>query len=310
MGKKLTQEEARYRAVRSARDRGLVFIGFEGGFYSKAKSKAHLSCEKHGPLSISFDKLTAGTGCRLCGHEAVRAFRTSDRGAIESKIQKVCLLRGWVFDGFDGGYIGVDGKANLMCRTHGRFSRRVQDIVNNSYGCPECVLEQVRVRNRIPEEELIDKWEENCRGKGLIFKGLDGPYVSADKTKAIVECGVHGIFSARYSNFILGGSGCPGCANYGFDNTKTAYVYALRSSDGSFIKIGISNYVGQRISKLKKATPFTFEYIGARAMPGYKARAVEIAFHKRFTSAELKGFDGATEWLLFDPLILEELKAL
>lgn len=49
-------------------------------------------------------------------------------------------------------------------------------------------------------------------------------------------------WKARPSN-ILSGSGCPSCANYGFDTTKPALLYYIKIMDGykSYYKIGITN---------------------------------------------------------------------
>ena len=286
------------------------FIGFKDGKYLRAKNYVLLECVKHGPLEITYDKIAGGTGCRKCGNEIVSSIKTTDVRVITRQIDEICLREGWHFVGFDGGvYTSVDGKAVLKCPSHGNFSRRIADLKSRNYACPVCYKENMRKRNRMPEEEAILRWEESCRIKGMVFLGLIGAYEAADTNKAKLLCPKHGIWNASYSNFVLSGSTCSSCSRVGFNYLREAFVYAL-VGDG-FIKIGVTNSPTKRLEVLRRNTPFDFEVLEVvRVKSGNKAHTIERHFHKKYETAGLSGFDGCTEWLRFDPEILEELRAI
>lgn len=76
-------------------------------------------------------------------------------------------------------------------------------------------------------------------------------------------------------------------------------MYVLRSECGTFVKVGISNSSERRIAKLRKSTPFDFCVIEKLCSDGEEARCRERYFKKTHRSAMFRGFDGATEWLMW-----------
>jgi hypothetical protein len=70
---------------------------------------------------------------------------------------------------------------------------------------------------------------------------------------------------------------------------------------GSFVKVGITNNINDRISYLRLKTPFDFDVVEyAHFSKGSDALALESKLHKIMNSAGLSGFNGCTEWFLFD----------
>lgn len=70
---------------------------------------------------------------------------------------------------------------------------------------------------------------------------------------------------------------------------------------GSFVKVGITNNINDRISYLRLKTPFDFDVVEyVRFGKGSDAVSLEAKLHKTMNSAGLSGFNGCTEWFLFD----------
>ncbi|UVX30154.1 endonuclease [Klebsiella phage VLCpiS13c] len=103
----------------------------------------------------------------------------------------------------------------------------------------------------------------------------------------------------------LAGKGCSGCARYGFDYKMDGFVYFLMG-DG-VIKVGITNDIRQRISRLSRRTPFEFSLIAKIKTAGEEAAKIEKYYHRKYESAGLSGFDGATEWLEYSPELMNEI---
>ena len=61
--------------------------------------------------------------------------------------------------------------------------------------------------------------------------------------------------------------------------------------------------------KLAKNTPFKFSLIEQASGDGAKIAELERYFHDKYESAGLSGFDGATEWLICTPELMQELRS-
>lgn len=147
-----------------------------------------------------------------------------------------------------------------------------------------------------------------AESEGYSFVGWDGEY-SNPKSRAIFNCPDHGNFKLRYDSFLYAGTRCTGCFGAsGFQRDKLSFLYALKSECGAYIKVGISNRPEQRHKGLARSTPFEFEPIGIYQMDGTDALNLETMTHRKFMSAGFTGFDGATEWLRYDPEIIEYIQ--
>ena len=62
--------------------------------------------------------------------------------------------------------------------------------------------------------------------------------------------------------------------------------------------------------RLKKVTPFRFSVVARLESHGDKVREYERMLHKAFQTAGMSGFDGSTEWMVFDQGILDIMHAL
>ena len=97
------------------------------------------------------------------------------------------------------------------------------------------------------------------------------------------------------------GRGCAGCAVYGFNPEKDAYLYLLRDDVRGYQQIGITNSPDSRLSTHRKNGWEVLEVLGPGN--GYSIRDLENSLKtflrsraKRFTRSENPGvFDGFTE---------------
>lgn len=69
--------------------------------------------------------------------------------------------------------------------------------------------------------------------------------------------------------------------------------------------------MSRRVRELEKGTPFDFELCEAVPfLDGGDAQRFEKHILSEFRSACFRDFDGATEWLIFNPTVLEYFRQL
>lgn len=271
------------------------FISFHGEF-KNSKSRANVECLKCGlRWDACIHYLAAGiSGCRACAKKR--------RWTAEERIEQINSTGRAEFVSWFGNYSGCDSKANLRCAKDGlEWVASVGNVVNHGSGCPSCG----GVR-RYTDAEIIEKINST---ENIEFISWQCGYKNQN-SKANVRCKKDGFeWKASVNNLTMNKRGCPACARTGYDPSKTAYLYALRSDCGSYIKIGITNKPKQRHSQLLRSTPFTFSRIGIICGDGVDIASIERKLLSDNESASLKGFNGCTEWLkVTDRLMIEMMK--
>ena len=201
------------------------------------------------------------------------------------------------------GAIKAMSRVIVRCNTDGfEWDSSVNNLVNHGRGCPQCSgnrrwtgKERIEQINNIKNIEFIS-WVDGYRKYN---------------SKANIRCKVDWFeWSASVSSIVNNGTGCPKCANGGYDPSKIGYLYSLRSECGKYVKVGISNNPKRRQKRLEKRTPFKFHVIERISGDGAKIAALEKYFHNKYERARFAGFDGCTEWLICTPQLLEELREL
>lgn len=173
--------------------------------------------------------------------------------------------------GFDVvGYVDefTDCTTKIRCRCiHDgcEWSPRLDNIVNNNHGCPECGQNKKKKEFLLPQEKVVDKCTDMCTTFGYEFQGfLDGKYIGAAKTTVLYKCPVHGNRQISYRSFVDNGHGCIECWKerqksmfggfYGLylDRLKEQdLLYVLSFNNGDFIKVGRTFNLADRLTKLK-----------------------------------------------------------
>jgi hypothetical protein len=112
------------------------------------------------------------------------------------------------------------------------------------------------------------------------------------------------------------GTGCPSCANYGFDPNQKGYIYFLIHTIWEMYQIGITNFPDERLKSHKRNG---FELLEIRGpMDGHAAREIETAIlrYLKNQKADLSPehvagkFDGYSESWTIDSYKVNNLKEL
>lgn len=300
----LEQHAIRIKRLLSGTNYKLVGVSDSG---ESKKRTARFSCPDHGEWECTIDTIMRmKVGCKKCYHSRITETNTKPKDEAIEDAQGIADKKGHRIISIIGRYTGITSKARFSCEKHGEFSAQLGRYIYGSLGCKGCMAEKPRKQIDMKEHEKLEQIKSECLARGIKFSGWNGEFAGA-RSKASLECTQHGEFISRFDHFVRG-SGCPSCAKYGFQITQQAFVYAISSDCGAYLKVGITNNLERRTSQLARRTPFGLRLIDAVSMPGDAALSIEGECHRRFMSAGFKGFDGATEWLRNDPEIIEYIK--
>lgn len=288
MPAKIPQE---VREAQLSRLPGKTFIRWVGE-YSGHKSRVVMRCcNGHEWEANSSVLINEGTGCPRCFGNG--------KYSKEHREMQLMGLKNKTFIRWVDGYRNVHSKALVRCSAGHEWEAMACNLLRGDW-CPECSK-----KKHVPEAKRIDQINSV---PGIRFVRWEFDYKNAF-SKAILRCDNGHEWASAVAHTVNGGKGCPSCAKTGFDYSKPASVYFLISDSGGYIKVGISNAIKRRLYELSRGTPFGFKAIGIIRTSGHDAIDLEKTIHHSFESAGLRGFDGATEWLKYDPLIIDVLRA-
>lgn len=220
------------------------------------------------------------------------------------------------FLGWDGEFNGSVSRCIMKCRVDGTEWTASINNLTRGRGCPTCgkvrIGEAVSIRIKSGSHKPREKKDpaeyvvvvERAAAGRYEFVGWDGEF-SGRASRVVARCLVDGHEWSSSLNNLLLGRGCPRCCKRGFDITQPATLYALRSTCGSMVKVGITNDPCRRLRELKKATPFEWDCIELATLKnGYLIAQAEREIHAMTTQATfLEPFKGYTEWRLWDERI-------
>lgn len=277
---------------------GKSFLHWVDG-YTNGNSKALMRCDNGHEWAAAADRLiNVGTGCPKCVVSAITSPESVRRAEL-SALGGIRFIR-WV-----GEYKNCRSKAELQCEVCSHiWTPNVSNVLHHKKGCPAC-SGNIRASQASREAAI-----QSLAGIEFV-RWETGHYLNV-RSRAVVKClQCLYVWSAAFSNLFHHKKGCPCCASRGYDPSKPGALYALRSDCGRHIKIGISNVYSRRLRQLQLATPFAFEPIHVfRSDDGQSISDLETEFHRNFQASGFSGFDGATEWLRFDPNIPALMKIL
>lgn len=284
-------------ARKSLQDRIQVFQSVHKGRYDyslvtddiKWDSRITVVCPDHGEWVTIVNNHQRGAGCPVCA--GVAPVSTKDR------IAAARIIHGDKYDYTQWpNKVTASTRVVSVCPVHGEWEHTIASHVNHEAGCPHCAGNATRDFAKFVKQATE------------IHKGVYGyryqENVGNNDTVTIC-CSVHGDFQQTVTNHIAG-KGCCKCAEYGFKRGKRGTLYLLRSSDGKYAKVGITNNKTSRLRQLKNNTPFEWSIVKHVSMDdGDLIFHLEKMFHSFFESANMKGFDGHTEWLVWNDDILK-----
>lgn len=264
----------------------VMFVRWDGT-YRNSHSKAVCRCLIDGcEWSSKVTNLIHGKqGCPRCAGN--QSLTSSDVISAIAELQHV------TFVGWDGEYKNTKSKVIVMCNIDGfKWSVSVTSLLRSGKGCPQCSN-----RRRWTADERIAQINDI---DNVTFVCWDGEYTDSH-SKALCRCESGHEWLASVTSLLDNGSGCPSCADYGYNPDKPATLYALRSECGKMVKIGISNNYEHRHAILKRKTPFQFECVELCHGDGSLIATLEKVLHDLMTPIKFeRQFDGSTEWREWD----------
>lgn len=284
--RKLTTQDfiVRARAVHGDR------YGYDFSVYRGNHTKLMIHCPEHGIFEQTpGNHVNIKQGCPCCSG--------NKKHTNESFITRAREVHGEQYDYSLVDYVSAHQKIVIRCPTHGMFEQKPGNHLRGN-GCPSCA------DKKMTTEEFIQKAKQI---HGDSYRYAFSVYQSTHE-KVMIHCPEHGDFEQSPSNH-LRGNGCPSCMSCGFDRTKPASLYVLRSECGQYMKIGITNKPEQRHSQLSRATPFSFKRIEMVEGNGEFISNLEKQLLAKYQPAEFTElFDGSTEWRLWDSEIVNQIK--
>lgn len=267
--------------------------------YKNIHTPIEIVCKKHGSFIQSPNSHIKGHGCIEC---AGVKLKTTEQFIVEAK-----KTHGDLYDYSETVYKGNKNKLTIICSSHGEFSQ-LPNAHLKGHGCEKCSIEYIALHQTKTNEEFI---QQAKKVHGLKYDYSETEYLSARDLVKII-CNEHGVFE-QVPDSHLRGSGCPGCAEYGFNTDSPAILYYLKISHDNklYYKIGITNNTVTsrfRLDALNKI----LDYIEISYEKGKDALLIEqliLRKYSKFTNPNktiLK--DGNTEIFSVDVLGFEKLK--
>lgn len=288
MGKKLTTQEF----IEKARAKHGDTFKYDKTCYQGAFGKVTITCRVHGDFTQVAGEHVRGSGCAKCVHDSM--FLNTEDFVFRS-----VGIHGGKYDYSQTEYVNNMSKVKIVCPEHGVFEQIPASHLRGN-GCDMCGGSAT-----FTTEDFVRKSREK-HGDAYDYSRVT--YINAH-TKVDIVCHKHGVFKQE-ANSHMRGIGCPSCSTGGFNPDKPAFVYFLLDTEThSRVKIGVSNSPDRRLQELKSRTPFTLERIDLFETPSEITLQIEALCHYHMESANLKGFDGATEWFKFDGGKLEALRS-
>lgn len=256
--------------------------------YINNKTPVIVGCKIHGWFEQTPNNHLRSNGCSRCRYE-LNASR--DRNSSETFIGSARKIHGDTYDYSLVNYVSAHSKVTIGCKLHGWFEQTPNSHAGKGRGCPKCAPKSISDALKLSTPEFIEKSRQIHNDT---YDYTDTVYTDS-RTPVSIRCINHGCFIQNPRDH-LSGCGCPSCSSSGFTVHRQGFLYILESSD--YVKIGITHNMKNRISKLKSATPFSFKLIRWFASDGETVRFLEKQIHKMLNSANLKGFDGSSEWFM------------
>lgn len=301
--RKISQSDREVQINNVLRYTQFTFVNWPDGFENN-KSRVTINCPTHGDWSTSFNNVIAGRRCAKCSTDS----RVMSIEEVTIKITEN-LKQGQTLIGAVEKYKSNQSKFKVMCSIHGEWMASALHLIHSGSGCRQCAFENNAKRNRTPEHIIVSKLNNYQFKSGWSFAGFVDEYKNS-RSKVYMNCVNHGQWETDINTVLTNKSGCSSCAKNGYDQKIPATLYILRSTCGLYFKAGISNNVERRITELRRTTPFDFEPIAKINHGGDIILRLERAFHSSFESAQMKGFEGCTEWFKWDHRVVEWVRLL
>lgn len=261
-------------------NRGITMMGE----YSNSKTKTMFMCCNNHTWSAQPSMVLFGNGCPHCNKISMSLTKEEINNRLLNDGRGITLV---------GEYFNNYTLIEFRCSLGHNWMATSNSVLFGN-GCPHCD----NINRTLSKEKVIKRLIDDGRGITMI-----GEYTNS-KTKTLFECSLNHTWSATPDN-VFRNSGCPKCAEYGFNPSKEAWGYIL--DFGNFLKFGITNNLSRRLEEHKRNGKYKvvheqYHDIGQNALDW--ERGIKHSFGGNFVDKSICP-DGYTETLCIS--ILEEL---
>ncbi len=264
---------------RLVKDSGYKLVGE----YKKAKEKVKLLCPSGHTYLVTPNDFKTGYRCQTCYYTRNKPYNIDMIARIKDLANSNShTLHDEEFYSYE--------KLKLTCDKGHTFYKNTHGYLNY----PTCNI----CTGMVPEASLL-KLKSLCKERGFTFEEED--YVNAT-TKLILTC-PKGHKNRTYLGSFSGCRfGCTTCSKGGYDKNIKGYLYFLVNEERE-IKVGITNFLSDRLGTLRNKTPFPFETLVVYEGCGTTVMELETLIKGKYESARFfNKFDGSTEWKIFPTL--------
>lgn len=268
-------------------------------------SKIEINCDIHGSFEQNVGSHLSGCGCPKCANKDKGKALVSTH---ESVIESFRAVHGdyYIYENVD--YSNNNTKVEIICPRHGSFFQLPSNHISGK-GCKVCGRER-QVENHKNSKEWFIVEAQKVFGDSYDYSKVH--YV-AMKELVTLACPKHGLFE-KSPDHHLRGQGCPGCATYGFDQTKPATVYYLRverPDDSPVYKIGITNrLIEERWNNKEDRSRITvvesWNYESGRDAYNFEQRILRLHYENKYFGDPILE-SGNTELFISDILELDSI---
>ena len=197
--------------------------------YNKMSTESWITCSIHGDFEMNIHNHLYGQGCPKCGIIKCAKNRVKPQDQFIKECKEIHIKDRYLYDRTV--YKEQREEIEVYCTICKEYFWQLAGNHLAGKGCRVCANNQKLLHNHFIEKA------ENVHGIGR-YNYLEN-YTNAH-TIFKAECSICDYKFPITGNNHLNGRGCPKCAKYGFDPSKSAILYYI-CIDETYYKIGITN---------------------------------------------------------------------
>lgn len=189
--------------------------------YINRRTKICVICPTHGEWFTLTEQLLRGQGCFSCG-KSLSGIKK--RIPISAFLERVNIIHNNRYQYDLSEYKGIGSKIKIYCDVHKKwFSQMAHAHLVLAQGCPDCGLDNQKLKRRMSLEEFIDKANlaHDCK-----YNYSAAVQFENQNSLITIICPKHGPKEVLVGNH-LGGSGCNDCNTSRGEESIKAYLKSL-----------------------------------------------------------------------------------
>lgn len=179
--------------------------GYDKVKYINSKTKAEITCQKHGGFLITPNNFLRGHECPKCKGEKISSIKHYN---TEQFIEKARRVHGEKYNYSKVNYVDSQNKVCIICQKHGEFFQTPSEHLQG-YGCPAC-----GGRQRLTLKQFIEK-AKKFHGDKYDYSKTN--YING-LTKVEIKCNKCKTTFWQIPAYHLSGEGCPKCKQSHMEN--------------------------------------------------------------------------------------------